>query len=174
LYANPSEHALERIDFERVNAGHRGARKYEQLRLRTERYAMAGGRVPQVLLAEIGDAKMRGARSNFATNFFACAGFCTVVRRFDEVQEIAEVETDLIVLCSSDAEYAGIAAELMSKLKALGTQTPVIVAGNPENADALKALGVADFVHVRCSPIEILTKWQERLGIKDQPLASSY
>jgi methylmalonyl-CoA mutase len=140
---------------------------FEQLRLRTERHAMAGGSVPRVLLAEIGDAKMRGARSNFAANFFACAGFGTTVQRFKAAKDIAEAEADLIVLCSSDAEYAGIAAELMSKLKALGIQTPVVVAGNPEGSEALKAMGVTDFVHVRSNPIDVLTKWQERLGIAE-------
>ena len=167
LYANPAEHALERIDFERMNAGHRGARVYEQLRLRTERSAMAGGQVPEVLLAEIGDAKMRGARSNFAANFFACAGFRTTVRRFKDAAGIAGAEADVIVLCSSDAEYEGIAGELMGRLKSLGVETPVIVAGNPESAETLKALGVADFVHVRSNPIEVLTRWQEQLGIKE-------
>ncbi len=165
LYANPAENALESVDFERMNEGHRGVRAYEQLRLRTERHTMAGGRVPQILLAEIGDAKMRGARSNFAANFFACAGFLTTVRRFKDAQELAAVQADLIVLCSSDMEYEKIATELMKELKALGIETPVIIAGNPECAEALKALGVADFVHVRSNPIEALTKWQERLGI---------
>ncbi|MGP8250943.1 MAG: methylmalonyl-CoA mutase family protein [Terracidiphilus sp.] len=165
LYANPAEHALERIDFERMNAGHRGARVFEELRLRTERHAMAGGRVPQVLLAEIGDARMRGARSHFAANFCACAGFRTTVRRFKNAEVIAGAEADLIVLCSSDAEYEGIAAKLMAEFNRLGRETPVIVAGNSESAEALKSLGVADFVHVRSNPIEVLTRWQERLGI---------
>jgi methylmalonyl-CoA mutase len=156
-----------------MNAGHRGARVYEELRLRTERHTMSGGRVPQILLAEIGDTKMRAARSSFAVNFFACAGFRTTVRQFKDATEIAATKADLIVLCSSDAEYAGIAAELMSKLNAFGTETPVIVAGKPESAEALKALGIVDFVHVRSNPIEVLTKWQERLGIKSQPLTSS-
>jgi methylmalonyl-CoA mutase len=165
LYANPAEHALERIDFERMNAGHRGACMYEQLRLRTERHTMAGGPVPQVLLAEIGDAKMRGARSSFAANFFACAGFRATVQRFKDSKEIAATNADLIVLCSSDTEYEGIASELMSKLKVLGFETPVIVAGNPESTEALKKLGVADFINLRSNPIEVLTKWQERLGV---------
>lgn len=173
LYANPAERALKRVDFECMNAGHRGARMYEQLRLRTERHAMAGGRVPMVLLAEIGDAKMRGARSNFAANFFACAGFRTSVSRINDASEIAGTEADLIVLCSSDPEYEGVAAVLMTKLKALAIEAPVIVAGNPENAEALKALGIAEFVHVRSNPIEVLTKWQETLGIKNQPLPTS-
>jgi methylmalonyl-CoA mutase len=173
LFANPAEHALERIDFERMNAGHRGTLMYEQLRLRTERHEMAGGRAPLVLLAEIGDAKMRGARSSFAASFFACAGFKTTVHRFEDAAQIATADADLIVLCSSDAEYENAATRLMIEMKAQGRETPVIVAGNPESAEALKALGVADFVHVRSIPIEVLTHWQQRLGIKGQPLASN-
>jgi len=42
----------------------------------------------------------------------------------------------------------------------------VIVAGNPENATELTAMGIAEFVHVRSNPVEVLTKWQQRLGIK--------
>ncbi len=118
------------------------------------------------MLAEIGDAKMRAARSNFAANFFACAGFEIATMRFKKAEEIAEAEGDLIVLCSSDAEYAALVAEYAAKLKKLGRETPVIVAGYPANAEALAAAGVADFIHVRSNAMEVLTKWQERLGVK--------
>jgi hypothetical protein len=57
-------------------------------------------------------------------------------------------------------------AELLPKLKATRRKTSVIVAGNPEDAAMLAAAGVADFVHARSNPLEVLTKWQERLGIK--------
>jgi methylmalonyl-CoA mutase len=167
-YANPAERALDRSDEQRIKAELRGARAYEELRLRTERHAAAGGKTPRVLLAEIGDVKMRAARSNFAANFFACAGFALQMRRFKKAGEIAAVDTDLIVLCSADAEYAALAGELMPKLKAPGRETPVIVAGNPANAEELRTVGVADFVHVRTQPLEFLTKWQERLGIKSE------
>ena len=93
---------------------------YEELRLRTERHAAAGGKMPRVLLAEIGDVKMRAARSNFAANFFACAGFEIATRRFKKAEEIAAADVDVIVLCSADGEYAALAGELMPKLKALG------------------------------------------------------
>ena len=165
LFANPAEHAIERIDFEHMNAGHRATRAYEQLRLRSERYLMAGGRAPGILLAEIGDAKMSAARSSFAANFFACAGLKTSVRQFECAGDIAGAGTDLIVLCSSDAEYERITAELMREMKTLNRNTPVIVAGNPASAEALRSLGVAGFVHVRSNPIEVLTEWQERLGL---------
>jgi methylmalonyl-CoA mutase len=109
---------------------------------------------------------MRAARANFAANFFACAGFEIAARRFKKAREIAAAEGDLIVLCGADPTYAALAAELMPKLKALGRKTPVIVVGNPENAAEIAAAGIADFVHARSRPLEVLTKWQRRLGIE--------
>ncbi len=167
-YANPAERALDRIDEERMYADLRGARAYEELRLRTERYAAVGGKTPRVLLAEIGDVKMRAARSTFVTNLFACAGLEMETRRFKKVDEIAAADADLIVLCSADAEYAALAASLLAQLRAQGRETPVIIAGNPENATQLRDAGIADFVHVRSQPLEFLTKWQEKLGVKSQ------
>jgi methylmalonyl-CoA mutase len=165
-HANLTEKALGRIDSTRPFGVHRGTEVYEQLRLRTERYAAKTGKLPRVLLAEIGDAKMRSARSGFAANFFGCAGFELVTQRFANVDEIAAAKADLIVLCSSDAEYLPLATELLAKLKALGSKTAVIVAGSPESTEQLQAAGVADFVHVRSNPIEVLTKWQQKLGIE--------
>ncbi len=162
-YANPAERVLDRVDEQRMHADLRGARAYEELRLRTERHAAAGGKTPRVLLAEIGDVKMRAARSGFARNFFACAGFEMRVQRFKKAEEIAATDADLIVLCSADAEYAALVSALLPQLRALGRETPVIVAGNPENAEELRAAGIADFVHVRSQPLEFLTKWQDRL-----------
>jgi methylmalonyl-CoA mutase len=165
-FANPAERALDRVEAARMSETKRGAQAYEELRMRTERHAALTGVTPRVLLAEVGNVKMRTTRSNFAANFFACAGFETVTRRFKKAAEIAAAEGDLIVLCSANAEYAAITAELMAKLKELGRTTPVIVAGTPEDAEKLAAAGVADFVHMRSNPVESLTKWQERMGIK--------
>jgi methylmalonyl-CoA mutase len=166
-YANLSEKALERIDISRPPGELRGAQIYEQLRLRTERHAAKTGKTPRVLLAEIGDVKMRSARSNFAANFFGCSGFEIVTHRFDTVDEIAVGDADLIVLCSSDPEYPALAAELMPRLEALEHGTPVLIAGMPDSADELRVAGVADFVHIRSNPVEFLTTWQQRLGIRD-------
>lgn len=165
-FANPQEHALDRIDHVSLTAVRRGARDYESLRLRTERHAANTGSAPRVLLAAFGDVKMRSARSTFAANFFACAGFEIVSRRIQGADEIASGNTDLIVLCSSDPEYLAFAVDLALKLKASERSTPVIVAGNPESAEQLRAVGVADFIHSRSNPIEVLTAWQQRLGIK--------
>jgi len=165
-HANPSETALDRIDLSRVRAFDRATAGYEELRLRTERHVRETGKPVRVLLAEIGDARMRAARSNFAANFFACAGFNIVAQQFNSASEIAACEFDLIVLCSSDAEYLALTCDLLPALKALGRDTPVVIAGPPDSAGQLIAAGIADFVHLRSNPIEVLTKWQQRLGIK--------
>jgi methylmalonyl-CoA mutase len=165
-FANPADRALSRIDGERMNEITRGAHHYEEARLRTERHAALQGLTPHVLLAEFGDVKTRIARSRFAANFFACAGFETVTRRFRRATEIALADSDLIVLCSADPESAAIVTELMPRLKALGRSIPVIVAGNPKYAESLVAARVADFVHARSNQVEVLTKWQARMGIE--------
>lgn len=144
----------------------RGTEAYEELRLRTERHVAAGGKNARVLLAEIGDVKMRAARSNFAANFFGCAGFDIVTRHFDNIDEVAAADADIVVLCSSDPEYLALATALIAKRKALGRTVPVVVAGYPESAEQMQAAGVADFIHIKSNPIEVLTKWQEQLGIK--------
>jgi methylmalonyl-CoA mutase len=165
-FADPRERALDRIEPLHHSGERRGAQSYELIRLRTERHAALTGRLPRVLLAEIGDVKMRSVRSNFATNFFACAGFDVVARRFMDLAEIATADADLIVLCSSDPEYPELSLELVLKLRALGRKTPVIVAGNPDSAAQLRAAGVADFIHTQSNPVEVLTNWQQQLGIK--------
>jgi methylmalonyl-CoA mutase len=165
-YANLDENALGRIEDPYLPGCKRGAEGYEQLRLRTERYAAESGRTPRILLAEFGDAKMRTARAIFASSFFACAGFAITTQRIVNTDEIATVDTDLIVLCSSDAAYLGAATAIISKVKAAAREIPVLVAGNPESVEQLRSAGVADFIHIRSNPIEVLTNWQQRVGMK--------
>jgi methylmalonyl-CoA mutase len=166
-FADASERALGRIESMQQPGPNRASGPFEQLRLRTERHAIETGKTPCVLLAEIGDAKMRSARSAFAADFFACAGFDIRIERFDDARDIATSNAGLIVLCSSDAEYLALATELLPELKARGVAAQLVVAGNPETSAQLMAAGVSDFVHLRSNPIEFLTKLQRQLGIKD-------
>ena len=157
-YPNLAERMLPQI--ERPDPAPRAARIFEEIRLRTERFAAHTGRTPRFLLLEAGDVKMRKARSGFIANFFGCAGF--------EIQ-IADALTgdpDAIVLCSSDPEYAALAPRVIQELRDAGKATPVIVAGNPaDSIEQLKQVGVADFVHLRSNAAEALRAWQDRLGV---------
>ncbi|MGA9587426.1 MAG: methylmalonyl-CoA mutase family protein, partial [Terracidiphilus sp.] len=74
-FANALDRALDRIDVVRLDSVPRVAQEFEALRLRTEQFILHTGCQPRILLAEIGDARMRSARSQFATDFLACAGF---------------------------------------------------------------------------------------------------
>src|SRR5205823_5076513 len=115
-FADAAEQALARIGGELVSHSGRAALPFEELRLRTERYVAEKGQAPRVLLAEIGDAKMCSARSSFVAEFLACAGLGVEILRFASAQAIASVDTDLIVLCSSDPEYLAIATELVAEM----------------------------------------------------------
>jgi methylmalonyl-CoA mutase len=139
-----------------VPGGWRLASAFERIRLRTERHAAATGRLPRVLLLERGDLRMRKARAAFCLNLFGCAGF-------EVVRSETLVPADLVILCSADPEYTAMARDICPHVT-----VPVLVAGNPrDQVEALRASGVADFVHVSSNAIETLTTWQARLGIRD-------
>lgn len=136
--------------------GWREASGMEAIRQRTEEHAQATGKRPKVLLLSRGDLKMRQARAQFCLNFFGCGGF-----EIAESDRFDGTDADLIVLCSSDAEYLPLAAEVCPTVK-----QPVIVAGNPKDQiEALNAAGVAGYVHILSNLAETLSEWQNRLGI---------
>jgi methylmalonyl-CoA mutase len=166
-FADASDNALGRIDKVRIDSVPRAAQGFDALRLRTEQFIQRTGLQPRILLAEIGDVRMRSARSQFAADFLACAGFATSTQQFEQAEQIADNDTDLIVLCSSDAEYLPIAAELLSSLRGRSSVTKVVIAGNPNTAEQLRELGVADFIHIRSNAVEILAGIQHLIGIKD-------
>jgi hypothetical protein len=43
----------------------------------------------------------------------------------------------------------------------------VVVAGNPDTAQQLVAVGIAEFVHLRSNLVDVLSRLQQRLGIED-------
>ena len=107
---------------------YRGARAFEELRLETEKYAKANHR-PSVYLLKLGNLAMRQARAGFITNFFGCAGYQIVEPAgFATVEEgvkaAGEAKPDLIVVCSSDEEYATLGVEAAKQCKAQYPNTP--------------------------------------------------
>jgi methylmalonyl-CoA mutase len=166
-YPNLKERMLDQIEQKEVPLVYgRGAEMFDDIRLRTERYAAAGNKTPVFLLAEMGDLRMRKARSGFVLNFFGCGGFDLRTRYFESADALAaaavEMKADAVVLCSSDEEYSKLAGPAMAAVKPV----PVVIAGNPKDAAALEQAGVAGFVHVRSNAVETLAAWQERLGVR--------
>lgn len=151
---------------------YRGAEVFEALRLRMEKHAAAGNRTSRVLLLEIGDLKMRKARSSFCANFFGCGGFEAVEACAADVDhaftEAISADPDIVVLCSSDVEYPEIAGPLVRKLRDSGKPWPVVVAGYPKDMiEILQQDGVADFVHIKSNAVDVLKTWQDKTGVRD-------
>lgn len=141
----------------------RAASDFETLRLATER----SGKRPTVFMLTIGNLAMRLARSQFSSNFFACAGYKIVDNLgFETVQAgidaALDAKADIVVLCSSDDEYAQYAPEAF---KILDGRALFVVAGAPACMDELKALGITEFIHVRSNVLDTLKSFNEKLLI---------
>ncbi len=139
----------------------RAATDFETLRLATEHAA----NTPKVFMLTIGNLAMRLARAQFSTNFFGCAGYEIIDNLgFETVEAGVDAAlaqgADVIVLCSSDDEYATLAP---AAYKYLDGRAEFVVAGNPACTDELKAVGIKDFVHVRCNVLETLQDFNNRL-----------
>ncbi|NLO67485.1 MAG: methylmalonyl-CoA mutase small subunit [Bacteroidales bacterium] len=139
---------------------YRGAEAFEQIRMRTEE----SGLRPVVFLLTIGNLAMRKARAGFASNFFACAGYQILDNPgFDTVAEGVEAAgkagADVIVLCSSDEEYAVFGPELASQVN--GTTIPVIAGYPKEIIEELKSAGITEFIHVKSNALQTLQHFNE-------------
>jgi methylmalonyl-CoA mutase len=144
---------------------------FDQLRLATEQYVAEGNKKPSVFLFNIGNLAMRKARAMFSTNFFGCAGYEILdnpgFETVDEGVKAAKLSNaEIVVICSSDDEYATLVPEIAPKLKKANKELHLVVAGYPkEILDTLKQAGVDDFIHVRSNLLKTLESFQEKLGI---------
>ena len=141
----------------------RGASEFEALRMTTEK----SGKTPKVFMLAIGNLAMRLARSQFSANFFGCAGYKIIDNLgFDTVEAGVEAAVkagaEIVVLCSSDDEYAEFAP---AAYKALAGRAEFVVAGAPACADDLKAQGIDQFVNVKSNVLETLKAFNAKLGI---------
>lgn len=139
----------------------RAATDFEALRLETE----AAAKRPKVFMLTIGNLAMRLARAQFSTNFFGCAGYEIIDNLgFNTVEEGVDAalakDADVVVICSSDDEYAELAP---AAYKYLAGRAEFVVAGNPACTEDLKAAGINDFVHVRCNVLDTLRDFNNRL-----------
>ncbi len=139
----------------------RAASDFEALRLATE----AASNRPKVFMLTIGNLAMRLARAQFSTNFFGCAGYEIIDNLgFETVQQgvdaALEKGADVVVLCSSDDEYATLAPEAF---KYLDGRAMFVVAGAPSCMEELQKEGITDFIHVRCNVLDTLKAFNAKL-----------
>lgn len=139
----------------------RAASEFEALRLQTEH----SGKRPKAFMLTIGNLAMRQARAQFSCNFLACAGYEVIDNLgFPSVEEgvkaAINAQADIIVLCSSDDEYAEYAIPAFQEVNG---RALFIVAGAPACMDELKAAGIENFIHVRCNVLETLREYNKKL-----------
>ena len=150
------EHPFKTIESTRLAAD------FEDLRIHTEET-----KVPTAFMLTIGNLAMRQARAQFSCNFLACAGYKVIDNLgFKTVEEgvdaALEAKADIVVICSSDDEYAEYA---IPAFKYLNGRAMFVVAGAPACMDDLKAAGIENFIHVRCNVLETLKEYNAKLGI---------
>ncbi len=151
----------EELPFKKIESS-RLAADFEDLRIHTEET-----RVPTAFMLTIGNLAMRQARAQFSCNFLACAGYKVIDNLgFKTVEEgvdaALEAKADIVVICSSDDEYAEYA---IPAFKYLDGRAMFVVAGAPACMEDLKAAGIENFVHVRCNVLETLKDYNKKLGI---------
>ena len=139
------------------------ASDFETLRLTTEKAA----KVPVAFMLTIGNLAMRQARAQFSCNFLACAGYKVIDNLgFKTVEEGVDAAlaagADIVVICSSDDEYAEYA---IPAFKYLDNRAMFVVAGAPACMEDLKAAGIENYIHVKCNVLETLKEYNAKLGI---------
>lgn len=176
-FPNYSETAKDNIDVKIISAQvigkegnevktikkYRGSYAFDELRLATESHSKR----PKVFMLTLGNLAFRKARATFSCNFFACAGYEPIdnlgFKSPEEGVEAAlKAEADIVVVCSSDDEYA----EFVPKVNTLiDDKAIVVVAGAPKCMDELKAAGIEHFINVRSNVLTTLQEFNKLLGI---------
>ncbi len=142
---------------------YRAARAFEELRYKTDVYAKKNKR-PEVFIMPLGNLTMRKARAQFSADFFAVAGFKVIDNiGFQSVEDgmkaLRKTKADIIVVCSSDEEYATLAPVIAEKMDS----GILVIAGNPACRHELEEKGIKNFIHMRSNILEELRKYQELL-----------
>jgi len=140
----------------------RAAEEFEILRLETE----AAQKQPVAFMLTIGNLAMRIARAQFSCNFLACAGYKVIDNNgfksvADGIKAARKAKADIIVLCSSDDEYATFAPQAWLQLQ--DAREMFIVAGAPACMEDLQKLGIQNFIHVKCNVLDTLKSFNQQL-----------
>ncbi len=141
----------------------RGSEEFENLRMAVDR----SGKQPTAFMLTVGNLAFCRARAQFSGNFFGCAGIRPIDNiRFDSVEEgvkaALEAKADIVVICSSDDEYATYAPEAFQLLEG---KAIFVVAGDPACRPELEAAGIKNYIHVRSNVLDTLKGYVKELGI---------
>ncbi len=171
-YPNFTETASEALTAEAVTrqssegnklTPYRGSMAFEQMRFEVDK----AGKELKAFMLTCGNLGMARARAQFACNFFACAGIKvmdnTYFKSIEEGVEAAlESGAQIVVVCSSDDDYATAAPQIK---ELLAGRAILVVAGAPACAAELEAQGISNFINVKSNVLETLKFYLKEMGI---------
>ncbi len=140
---------------------YRGSMAFEKLRLKVE------SNPKKVFLLTIGNPVWRKARAGFSASFFGCAGFEIIDNPGFEsletgIKQALKEKSSIVVLCSSDEEYANYAPVA---LISLDKKAVLVVAGFPKDSiEELKSKGVQNFIHMKSNVLDELEKYYKLIS----------
>ncbi len=142
----------------------RASEDFEKIRLAVEKAPFR----PVVFLLQTGSHTMRRARAQFSAGFFGCAGYRIIENDACDnpekgVEDALGAGAHIIVICSSDEEYAGMVPGILARA---GGKAIIVIAGNPPETEELKAKGL-NFINLRSDMVAALSYYNSCLGIKD-------
>jgi methylmalonyl-CoA mutase len=144
---------MENPSLDGLTDGFRYGSKFEELRHHVYQSVKSGKlkKLPEVQPLKVGNsAAMITARLNFGVNFLGCAGY--KVLKETNSESLSETTAEMILICGSDDDYTGLNQSQIDEWRQKAQL--VILAGNPPNADELKAMGIDAFIHVKSDVLE--------------------
>ncbi|MCW7470827.1 methylmalonyl-CoA mutase family protein [Leptospira kanakyensis] len=142
--------------------------EFDKWRNLTDAHVAAGKKLPKIFLLTIGDLTMRKARAGFSSNFLGCLGYEIVdnlgfVSVKEGVAKAKELGCEIVVLCSSDEEYATYLPEFVSEMKSQLANSWKLLAGYPKDLiSQAESLGIDDFIHMKRNIVEFMEKAQTK------------
>ena len=151
----------------------RAAEAFEALRKQAEEYRQRSGQEPQVYLAAVGPLSRYKARADFCTEFFAVGGFAVLgleqpaASAEEAAARALSSGARIVVICAEDERYPEIVEPLARALKEKRSDVIVLLAGfpAPDQAEAYRAAGVEEYVHLRGNCWQLLYDLQKRTGV---------
>ena len=171
-YPNFTELAGKEVSIEDVTAPegnsnvlrpYRGGMAFEQLRLHVDR----SGKSPRAFMLTCGSLAMARARSQFACNFFACAGIRVQDNTYfasveEGAREALKSGAEIVVICAADDDYAELAPKAQ---EIIGNKAILVVAGAPASQPELEAGGISHFISVKSNVLDTLRNYVKELGL---------
>lgn len=147
----------------------RAAEGFETLRTRVLAFRQ-GKATPQIFMANLGPVGAYMPRLDFTRGFFQVGGFQVEDQQsFNSAQEATQAALQsgapIVVVVGLDDTYIAQVPELAAALKKGGVKTVLVAGLLKEQADAFKAAGVDDFIHIKSDVLAVLSGLAERLGV---------